>query len=99
MASGSVFLPPEQFNFARPEVWPKWICRLKRFRDASDLDERSEQKQVSSFIYSMGEEAEDILQSFRLTKYEQNSYTMVRDKFEPLFGDKEKQFLNGIGLT
>ena len=85
MASWSVFLPPEHFNVARPEEWPKRICKFKRFRDASDLDEKSEQKQVSSLIYAMGEEMEDMLRSFRLTKDERKSYTTVRCKFQSFF--------------
>ena len=85
MISQSAFLPPEHFNFARPEEWPKWICKFERFRDATDLDERSEQKQVSSLMYAMGEQAEDILQSFRLTEEDRKSYTTVRDKFQSFF--------------
>ena len=57
----------------RPEEWPKWICKFERFRDASDLDEKSKQKHVSSLIYSMGEDADDILRSFWLTEDERKS--------------------------
>ena len=85
MASGSTFLPPEHFNFARPEEWPKWIYNFKRLKDATDLDEKSEQKQVSSLIYSMGEEVEDILWSFQLTEDKRKSYTTVRDEFQSFF--------------
>ena len=70
MALGSVFLPPEHFNFTQLEEWPKWICNFERFMDASDLDEKSEQKQVSSLIYSMEEEAVDVLQLFQLIEDE-----------------------------
>ena len=82
MALRSAFLPSEHFNFARSEEWLKWICKFERFRDASDLDEKGEQKQVSSLIYAIGKEAEDILRSFRLTKDEGKSYSTVRNKFQ-----------------
>ena len=84
------------FNFARLEEWSKWIRKFERFRDASDLDGKSEQNQVSSLIYAMGEEAEDILQSFQLTEDEQKSYTMVRDNFQSFFCEEEKFSLRTV---
>ena len=81
MASGSAFQPPELFTISKPEEWPRWIWRFKLFRDASGFDEKDKSKQISTLIYSMGEEAEDILQSFRLTAEQQESYTAVKNKF------------------
>ena len=49
MAYGAAFLPPKHFNFAQPKEWPKWICKFECFRDASTLDEKIKQKQVSSY--------------------------------------------------
>ena len=49
------------------------------------LDERSKEMQVSSLIYAMGDEAEDILDSFRLSDDNQKSYATVKDKFESYF--------------
>ena len=54
---------PEKFSF-KPEDWPKWIRRFERFRIASGLEEKSEESQVNTLIYSMGGEADDIVQSF-----------------------------------
>ena len=70
----------EGFTFSNPEGWPSWIRRFEKFRNAFDLDEKSEEKQVSSLIYAMGDEAEDILDSFWLSDDEQKSYTTVRGK-------------------
>ena len=72
-------------NFARLKEWPNRICKFKRFRDAFNLDKKSEQKHVSPLIYSMGEKAEYILWSFQLTKKQQKSYTTIRDKFQSFF--------------
>ena len=55
---------------------------MEQFREASDFDEKSEQKSVSSLIFAMGDEAEDILNSFSLSVDEQKSYATVRDEFE-----------------
>ena len=55
--------PPEKFNF-KPEEWSRWIKRLERFRKATGLDQKDGESQVNTLIYSMGEEADDIVVSF-----------------------------------
>ena len=82
MAQASGYQLPEGFTVSKPEGWPSWTRRFERFREASDLNEKSEQKQVSSLIFAMGDEAEDTLDSFRLSDDERKSYSTVRDKFE-----------------
>ncbi|KAI4897003.1 hypothetical protein NFI96_030791, partial [Prochilodus magdalenae] len=59
--------PPQKFDFSKPEEWPKWIKRFERFSIASTLERQAEENQVNALIYTMGEEAEDILTSLRLT--------------------------------
>lgn len=76
---------PKEFDFRQPSDWPKWIKRYERFRRAAGVHTQTEEDQVGHFIYTMGEEAEDILQSFRLEKDQENCYDMVRDKFENHF--------------
>jgi len=60
---------PEQFDFSRPEEWPKWSRRFERFRQASGLaKEEDEESQTSTLlVYAIGDEADDILKSFKLT--------------------------------
>ena len=60
-------VPPEAFNFSHPTEWTKWIRRFERFRAASGLEEKGEEVQVNTLIYTMGEKADDIFQSFGLT--------------------------------
>jgi len=74
--------PPETFNFARPEEWPKLIRRFERFRQASDLSSKPEESQVNTLIYSMGDQADDILRSFALSEEDQKKYGTVRDRLE-----------------
>uniref|UniRef100_A0A1X7UJ59 Uncharacterized protein n=1 Tax=Amphimedon queenslandica TaxID=400682 RepID=A0A1X7UJ59_AMPQE len=38
---------PLPFPFREPEEWPKWIQRFKRFRVASGLAVKSEEKNVN----------------------------------------------------
>ena len=59
--------PPEPFTFSRPEEWIKWSRRFERFRQASGLKDKDDEAQVNTLIYSMGDEADDILRSFGLS--------------------------------
>ena len=77
--------PPECFNFSRPEEWMKWSRRFERFRKASGLNEKAQETQVNTLIYSMGDQADDILRSFALSEEERTQYSTVIAKFEAHF--------------
>ena len=76
---------PEPFSFTRPDEWPKWIRRFERFRVASGLVKSDEKTQVNSLIYAMGDKADDILSSFRLSAADSEKYASVREKFDSHF--------------
>ena len=76
---------PEPFNFSRPTEWVKWIRRFERFRVASGIDKHSEAAQVNSLVYSMGDQADDILRSFNLSEEDSKKYTVVKEKFASHF--------------
>ena len=80
--------PLESFKFSKPEEWPKWIRRFERFRVASGLDTKSDEMQINTLIYSMGDEADDILGSFRLSEEEGKTFDVVRARFENFFVKK-----------
>ena len=48
--------PPESFDFKRPDEWPRWKKRFQQFRSASTLNRESEDRQVNTLLYCMGEE-------------------------------------------
>ena len=85
MASTYQVAPPETFKFKTPEDWPKWIRRFERFRCASGLDKKSQEIQVNTLVYSMGDEADDILTSFHLSSEDKAKYDVVKEKFEGYF--------------
>ena len=62
--------PLKQFNFSRPEKWLKWAYKFEKFRCVSCLLSNGEEIQVHTFIYSMGNAADDILKSFGLSTEE-----------------------------
>ena len=77
--------PPEPFNFRTPDDWPRWKRRFQQFRDASGLTESSSGKQVSTLLYCLGEEAEEILVSTNATADDRKDYARVLGKFDGYF--------------
>ena len=77
MASMTI-TPPEQFNFSCPDNWPKWIRQFDQFREASELAMKSEEFQVNTLIYSMGDKADNILASLASSADERKQYATVR---------------------
>ena len=52
---------PDHFDFAKPDNWPRWKKRFEHYRAASGLDKESEERQVSTLLYCLGEAADDVL--------------------------------------
>lgn len=59
------FNPPESMPFDSPSEWPEWRERFSRFRIATKLHKDDGDVQVSSLIYAMGRQAENIYKTFR----------------------------------
>ena len=76
---------PEKFDFSRQEEWPKWSRRFERFRQASGLAKEEEESQINTLIYAMGDQADDILTSFKLSTTQLKQYHTVKTKFDEHF--------------
>ena len=76
---------PEKFDFSRQEEWPKWSRRFERFRQASGLAKEEEESQINTLIYTMGDQADDILTSFKLSTTQLKQYHTVKTKFDEHF--------------
>ncbi|KAI2647390.1 Transposon Tf2-8 polyprotein [Labeo rohita] len=86
----SKFNPPESFNFDRPSEWPTWRQRFARFRTATKLSKEDKEVQISTLIYAMGIEAENIFKSFTFTAEESDDdYDTVLGKFDEYFMPKK----------
>lgn len=77
--------PPEPFDFSKPHEWTKWIRRFERFRQASNLTASSEENQVNTLIYCMGDKADNVLRGLKLSDADQRQHTKVRDGFQSFF--------------
>jgi len=76
---------PEPFDFKKPEEWPRWKKRFEQYRIASGLGEESDQRQISTLLYCLGEEADDVLSSTNITETQRRRYSDVLSKFDSFF--------------
>eukprot|EP00117_Sycon_ciliatum_P036471 scpid23188/ scgid27451/ Retrovirus-related Pol polyprotein from transposon opus; Protease; Reverse transcriptase; Endonuclease len=80
--------PPAPFDFKSADVWEKWSKRFTRYRLASGLHMQAQSVQVNSLLYSMGDEADDLLLSFHLSDQDADNYDIVFQKFADHYGRK-----------
>lgn len=77
--------PPTSFDFKNPDSWPKWKKRFEQFRQASGLAGEAEERQVSTLLYCMGEDAEETLTSTGIFDEDRKKYAAVIHKFDNFF--------------
>lgn len=85
MASNFTIEPPHAFDFHSPSDWAKWLRRFERFRVASGLMEKQPTEQVNMLVYSMGDKADDIFESFKLSEADSKDYDKVTKAFTAHF--------------
>ena len=77
--------PPTSFSFTKVDEWPKWKRRFEQYRQASGLVEKDEQRQVSALLYCLGEEAEEVLNTTRISEDDKKTYQKVIEQFDAYF--------------
>lgn len=83
------FPPPENFDFSRPDQWPEWRQRFRRFRIATKLNEEPGEVQVCTLLYSLGKEAEHVFTTFTfMEEDEEDDYDTVMAKLDGSFVPK-----------
>ena len=85
MASIGRLQPPAPFDFKTPDEWPRWRRRFQQYRAASGLSEESEERQISTLLYCMGEKAEDVLRSTAISDENLKKFGKVIDQFDEFF--------------
>ena len=74
--------PPENFDFSKPDEWPKWKKRFQQFRGASGLSGESDVRQVDTLLYCLGDEADSVLASTNVSQAERAVYATVLEKLD-----------------
>ena len=77
--------PPMPFCFKDTEEWPRWKQRFEQFQLASGLKEQGEERQVSTLLYCLGEDTEEILDTTQISEEDRKSYTKVIGEFDNYF--------------
>ena len=73
---------PAKLNFSNPDECPK---RFKQFCIASGMAGESEERQISTLLYCLGEEAEDVLTSTNISEANRGRYAHVLGKMDECF--------------
>ena len=60
--------PPPPFNFSSLDEWPKWRRHFEKFHVASGLCKEDEETQVSTLLYCLGDDADDVLTSTNISE-------------------------------
>ena len=63
----------------------KWRTRFELFRQASGLAEKPEEVQVHTLVYCLGDQADNILRSYKLSDDDVKKYDTVIGQFEEHF--------------
>ena len=69
--------PPEPFKFKSPDGWLKWKRRFEQYRDASGLSGESDARQVSTLLYCLGEEENDVLASTNISEADKKKSSLT----------------------
>ena len=77
--------PPGRFDFKRPDAWPKWKRRFQQYLTATGLDKEEDARKISTLLYCLGEESEDVLTSTNITEADRKKYDAVVEKFDSFF--------------
>jgi len=76
---------PVSFQFKNTEEWPKWKRHFEQFHLASGLKNQFKDHQVSTLLYCLGEEAEEILDTTQISSENRVKYDKVMEEFDNYF--------------
>jgi len=69
----------------KTKEWPKWQHHFEQYQVASGLAGREEVSQVSTFLYCLGEDAEDIPDAIRISTDDKTKYGKEVEAFNNYF--------------
>ena len=81
--------PPAPFPLKVPDQWQRWRKRFDQYRLALGLSTESNERQISTLLYCMGEDAEKTLTSTNITEVDRKVYAKVIEKFDIFLSSKE----------
>ena len=85
MAANVALKPPGKFDFKCPDAWPKWKRRFQQYIAATGLDKEEDARKISTLLYCLGEESDDVLTSTNISEEDRKKYNAVVAKFDSFF--------------
>ena len=83
------FQPPDAMDFTNPSAWPQWKKRFERYSVVAKLGKEDKDIQVSTLIYCMGPDAEQVFSTFHFEAADDaNDPTKVKEMFDSHFVPK-----------
>ena len=83
--SAAVLQTPVPFPFNSPDEWLKWKRHFEQYHITSGLTKEDDECQVSTLLYCLGEEADDVLTSMNITAESRKKFADVQQKFNEFF--------------
>ena len=83
--SAAVLQTPALFPLNSPDELPKWKRRFEQYCIASGLAKEDDKHQVSTLLYYLGEEDDDVLTSTNITAESRKKFADVLQKFNEFF--------------
>ena len=77
--------PPIPFPFKVQDQWQWWRNRFDQYQLATGLSTESDERQISTLLYCMRENAKETLTSINITEVDCKVYTKVIETFDEFF--------------
>jgi len=74
-----------RFDFKLPDEWPQLRRRHQQYLTARGLDKEDDARKVSTLLYCLGEESDDVLTATNISEHERENDEAVIEKFDTFF--------------
>jgi len=91
--------PPARFDFKLLDEWPKWKRRFQQYLTARGLDKEKDTQKVSTLLYGLREESDNVLTSTNISEHERENDEAVSEKFDTFFKGRRHERAEIIGET
>ena len=74
--------PPTSFSSSKSEEWQNWKWQFEQYCQVSGLVDKDEQCQVSTLLFCLGEEAEEVLDTTCISEDDWKKYKKIVEEFD-----------------
>ena len=89
--------PPDCFNFKKLDKWHHWKRRFEQFCLASSLSAEGNERQISTLLYYLWQDTEEVLVSTGIMTNNRKMYKTVLEKFDQFSRSERIQYLSEPG--